>query len=246
MEPREYSDEELVVYLDGQMDAAERAVLQEAAKSDPVLAERIDALRIDTGALQAGFGALLSEAPELYVSQTQPTGDSGWGRGWVAAAAAALFAMGLGLGWQSSPPGGADPWLQAVADYQVLYTTDTLAGAPTDAAGRAPGLALASERIGLDLTETLLSVEGLSLQRAQVLSFEDKPLVQVAYLTDAGDPVAFCFMKGSGEETPESIELSGLNATVWSRGGYRYVLIGPTDSGFLRAAAIELSQRVQG
>lgn len=244
MKTRDYIDEELVAYLDGQMGEAERAGLEEAAASDPGLAARIDELRLDIGNLRAGFEALLSEAPDFKVPEPAPSSFSTWKQALAMAAAAALFALGLGLGWSSSPPGAPASWLQAVADYQVLYTPDTLAGAPQDVAGRAPGLALASERIGLDLTEGMLAVEGLSFQRAQVLSFEGQPLVQVAYLTDDGAPVAFCLMKGKGDSVLESAEISGLNATVWSQGDHRYVLIGPVDTGLLRQTAGVLSQRL--
>ena len=245
MQPGEYSDADLVAYLDGGLDADTRASIEDAVATDPELAVRLGALSLDVDALRDGFDDLLGGAPDLEVPEPAPR--RGWGFGW-AAAAVALFAIGLGAGWGLAPRGEAENWHQAVADYQVLYTTETLAATPLAAEARASGLANASERIGLELTEENLAVDGMTLQRAQVLSYEGAPLIQVAYLTDDGAPVAFCIMKAreAGSPDPRGFEIAGLEAATWEAGAHAFILIGPVDDEALGAKARSLASRFQG
>ena len=245
MRSEDYSDADLVAYLDGGLDAQTRASLEAAVDTDPGLGERLAALSLDTEALREGFAALLADAPDQALPP--PVARPGWGIG-RAAAAAALLVIGLGAGWALAPRGEAGHWHQAVADYQVLYTTETLAATPLPAEARASGLANASERIGLDLTEERLAVEGMTFQRAQVLSYQGAPLIQVAYLTDQGAPVAFCIMRAEdgGDAAPEGAEIAGLQAATWQRGGHAFILIGPVEGRAVRASAEALAARFAG
>ena len=246
MQADRYSDADLVAYLDGRLDDEERSRLKAAAAEDPHLAERLDALATDTGALRDGFDDLLGQAPDLSVPQalarraTYP--------GWTPFAAAAVFVIGLGIGWMMGTEQEPDGWHQAVADYQVLYTTETLAASPLGSDARAAGLANASRRVGLELTEDLLAVEGMVFQRAQVLSYEGSPLIQVAYLTDDGMPVAFCIMRQGGSQgsLPEGRTLAGLAASTWQAGEHAFILIGPVGAEVLANHAKVLSERLPG
>ena len=85
-------------------------------------------------------------------------------------------------------------WRAAVADYLSLYTTDTLAGIPDDPDQRARELAAAGARLSLPLDVGKVVLPDLTLKRAELFAFRDKPLVQVAYLSPATGPVAFCMV----------------------------------------------------
>ena len=246
MQAAEYSDADLITYLDGGLDQDSRLRLESAMASDPDLAGRIGALAMDTHSLRDGFDALLAEAPKLHVPEV-PARYSRPG-GWAAVAAVALFAIGLGAGWTLSSRGESETWHQAVADYQVLYTTETLSATPLGPQAKEAGLANASTRIGLKLTQDLLAVEGMTFQRAQVLSFEGAPLIQVAYLTDKGAPVAFCIMRqdGSNESQPSNRTIAGLSAAVWEAGEHAFILIGPVGEEQLQGQAQTLAKRLSG
>ena len=64
MRSEDYSDADLVAYLDGGLDADTRASLEAAVDTDPGLGERLAALSLDTEALREGFAALLADAPD--------------------------------------------------------------------------------------------------------------------------------------------------------------------------------------
>ncbi|MEM1298745.1 MAG: hypothetical protein AAGH68_05640 [Pseudomonadota bacterium] len=242
MSGQEITDETLVAYLDGALPADAHADVEAALASDAGLAERLAGLGVDVGALKAGFDGLLAEAPTVALPPV--TANSNW-RPWQAAAAAALFVIGMAAGWGLS--GDATPdWHQAVADYQVLYTTETLSATPLDAEARAAGLARVNERLGLTLDADALALDGMAFQRAQMLSHQGAPLAQIAFLDDNGAPIAFCIMKAEERAAREAIEIAGLSASTWAGGGFTYILIGPADASRLDAAAEILQSRMPG
>lgn len=243
MTPDQITDEHLVAFLDGALDGAKHAAVAAALAGDANLRARLAALDLNLSALRDGFEAVLADAPPLEIAV--PPTPAIW-RPIHAAAAAAMLAIGFGLGWSGTQLGQPDPWHQAVANYQVLYTTQTLTATPLPPAAQEAGLRAVSAEIGLDLSKEALAVEGLDFQRAQILSHEGAPLIQVAYLTEDGAPVAFCFMRGQAVSDPEATTLSGLNASTWARAGYTFILIGPVDEAVLARAAQTLRDRLPG
>ena len=135
----------------------------------------------------------------------------------------------------------AKGWRQAVADYQMLFTTDSLS---PDQGGDA-ALALASERVGLALDPATRAASGLQFRRAQLLAFNDKPLVQLAFLGDGGVPVAFCIIASNKPEAETQFEVrNGLGIVHWIIGGYGLMVIGDLPEDRLKSIAHELRQSV--
>ena len=250
MSEHDITDETLVAYLDGALSDTEHARVDAALAADALLGERLAGLDLDTDALRDGFAHMLATAPAIAIPEPdaspRPQLAANKNRSPLqAVAAAALLAIGIGLGWGLGSDNNSAPgWHKAVADYQVLYTTDTLAAVPVSAEARAQGLATVNRHLGMDLTEEQLALDGMALQRAQILSFEGAPLAQVAFLDNAGIPIALCIMQGDSSEARAQIEIAGLNAATWSGGGYSYILIGPTDAGKLDTAASVLQSRL--
>lgn len=242
MSGHEITDETLVAYLDGALSAEACAQVEAALASDAGLAERLAGLDVDMDALRAGLDGLLAQAPAVPL--TPVPANSNW-RPLQAAAAVALFVIGMGAGWGLTRDATPD-WHQAVADYQVLYTTETLDAAPLDAKARAAGLTRVSERLGLALDAEKLALDGMTFQRAQMLRHEGAPLAQIAFLGDDGAPIALCIMRADEKTVRETIEIAGLNASTWAGGGYTYILIGPADAQRLDEAAKVLQSRMPG
>lgn len=140
------------------------------------------------------------------------------------------------------PVVAAKGWRQAVADYQVLFTTDSL----TPDQGDGAALALASEQVGLTLDPATRAAAGLEFRRAQVLAFKDKPLVQLAYLGDGGVPVAFCIIASNKPEADVQYEVrNGLGIVHWIIGGYGLMVIGDLPEDRLNSIARDLRQSVR-
>ncbi|MEO1494152.1 MAG: hypothetical protein AAFV19_18525 [Pseudomonadota bacterium] len=248
--PTPLSDETIVAYLDGQVPKAEAAAIDAARAQDPDLDARIAALEVDLVALGDAMDAILSRAPvnalpEPDVAQSTTAQSTGWG--WRAAAAAMVFAAGLGAGILLDRDPESPDWRQAVADYQVLYTSETVTATPLDAERREAGLAHVAQRIGLDLDDARIAVDGLSFQRAQILDFNGQALGQLVYLDQTGAPIAFCLMRvDEADSPPREITLAGLAASTWNADGLGFIVIGPTDPVVIESAATELSARFSG
>lgn len=58
---RTWSDETIAAYVDGELDAAQRADLEAALGADPALAERVEQERALRSRVEAAFGAVLDE-----------------------------------------------------------------------------------------------------------------------------------------------------------------------------------------
>lgn len=141
----------------------------------------------------------------------------------------------------AAPVVTAKGWRQAVADYQMLFTTDSL----TPDQGGDAALALASERVGLPLDPATRAASGLQFRRAQLLAFNGKPLVQLAYLGDDGVPVAFCIIASNKPEADTQYEVrNGLGIVHWIIGGYGLMVIGDLPEDRLSRIASDLRKSI--
>lgn len=132
-------------------------------------------------------------------------------------------------------------WRQAVADYQILFTSDSL----TPYQGGDSGLALANAALGIPLDTIASDVDGLNFRRVQLLQFKDKVLVQVAYLSHTGKPVSFCVIaSGKPQQAVEVEQRNGLGIVHWILAGYGFMVIGDVPDDELQVMASDLMTRV--
>ena len=104
-------------------------------------------------------------------------------------------------------------------------------------AERAAQLAEVSAALGLDLT-SVPDAEGLTLKRAQVLGFNGKPLVQLAYQRADGTPVALCIIPAGPDGKAVSMGVAqGMELARWNTPGFGFLLIGGQDQQPLRNEA---------
>jgi anti-sigma factor RsiW len=262
------TDEMLTAYVDGELPPDERSRVNQALATDPAIKKRYEALAA-TPALKEPFGLLLGAAPadrlaailreaEAKVAVAAPSAPP---RAWSAirpraaiAAAILLFLAGgaVGIGLQSAVLQSAgtgneekENWRAAVADYLSLYTSDTLAGIPDDPDERARELAEAGGKLALPLDVGKVVLPDLTLKRAQVFAFRDKPLVQVAYLSPTAGPVAFCIIEnGQKDAAPAFEEREGKGVVFWGKGGRGFMIIGKLPRDRLELLAQTLAARI--
>lgn len=247
---RRFSDEELTAYLDEELTAADAQAVSAALDSDPALRARLNSLTFDRDSLDAAFTALLTEAPDppaMRDADKAATDRTKKRTRWAVAAAAAVgFVIGAST-LPLLPLDGPDSWQQAAAIYHKLYVTETLIPVTPSDEQLSLELARVSESLQRDISlGELEGLDALSPRRAQILSFADQPLVQIAFLSDDGVPVALCILRSDeAEETAIDIrEMEGMSAATWSRDGYEFMLIGGTNNGRIHAAAETLSGRL--
>jgi len=226
MQSSPITDEELTAFLDGEADPELAARITMMRESDPVVADRLHALQIDVAAIRDAF-SLDQLNPPAFVqpAAAAPAKRIGWA---MPAAIAASFIAGL-LVTSIVRPAPAPSWVDMVAAYQALYVTETLAG-PVQSPGSFEGvMARAQDLLGVDLRGAA-GLQGLEFKRAQVLGFDQAPLIQIAYLDADGAPFAFCITNtAQADVVAGQMMAHGLAVNAWSENGIGYVLVGGDD-----------------
>lgn len=220
------SDEMLTAFLDGELSTLESQKVQKAIATDPALSERLASLDIVTPDLTAAFDGILASAPAMPdlppMEEERSRGVFG-----LAAAAIAGVAIGFGATFGFSQPQDPD-WKEAIANYQTLYVPETLATAQNDTA-QSERLAGFAARLDLDLAQAQ-TADGFDFRRVQMLGYEGSPLVQMAYVSETGEPFAFCITAvDEADYAPQTDMISGLAAAHWVKDGYGFLVIGGDD-----------------
>ena len=238
----DYSDEQLTAYLDGELDSQEAAALEQALEHSPDLRQQLNRLRIDTGAISQAGEALLTSAPPLPDDLVAPIADEPQRVPfrWPAIAAVALLCFLAGAGitklFFSAPE---DSWQDFAAVYHALYVANTLNHIDQNEAAAEAELVRVSGALGKTINLGDLQAGPLDYKRAQILGYKGKPLLQLAFLSKIGAPVALCIYR-SGEAASAAVaaaSLRGLSAATWSKDGYEFLLIGGTDQKLITDAA---------
>ena len=250
----------LVAYIDGELDAGEKAALERRLAADPALGARLAELRRGGRDFAAAYDVLLAAAPTerlnaMLKGMTVPRQRRSVAR-MVGAIAAALviFAIGAAAGLfaprilniqvaeEPQPPN----WRQVVAEYITLTTADTLAAIPVDAGFLDKEVAAISKRVSLSLSTAKLSLPHVYLKKAEALDFRGRPLVQFAYLSPDAGPIAFCIIASAGRaDTPRAFEQrEGSNIVFWNKDGRGYMLIGKAPRDALEKFADSLAAQV--
>lgn len=136
MSARAFSDETLMAFADGELDAAEAAAVGAAIDGDPALAKRVDAFRMTRRSVRAAFGEIAREpVPAALTAFVMAGGASRASSATrpplvrrlmpMAAALACLLAGGTGY-WLGMRGAGPSPVAQVVALGPLAAALDTL------------------------------------------------------------------------------------------------------------------------
>ena len=234
MQDRYFSDEELVAYLDGEQDFAPADAIDRALPGDAALRARLDALTLDRTALQEAFADVAPDQVMVPLAQDRrPHG--GVYAGLCAAAVVAALAVGFVIGSARNAP--LNGWADYVAAYQALYSNSTLSHIQAAPAEQQAELDRVAASIGKTMSVDELSMfPGVQYTRSQILSFEGRALIQLAFLTSTGEPLALCIIRSdaAGSSTAAEIgTMEGLSTALWSQDGYDYLLIGGQDEALI-------------
>ncbi|MGI9409639.1 MAG: anti-sigma factor family protein, partial [Hyphomicrobiaceae bacterium] len=196
---RTYSDEELTAYLDGELDALRCRELEADLKQDGQLRGRLEALSVDTDSVRQSFEQLLalSPAPPSFLDGTRPAQSrmSSTAASFVTVVALTCLLLGAGAGWLYR---GSEnrTWQAFAAAYHALYVNRTLSGVNNNSQIALGELQRVSDALGKDLRlGDLQRSRQLDYKRAQVLGFQGRPLVQLAFLSKVGAPIALCIIR---------------------------------------------------
>ncbi|MEM9440609.1 MAG: hypothetical protein AAGA73_09215 [Pseudomonadota bacterium] len=257
MDKSNFSDEMLTAFLDGEADAASANRIMAALKTDPKLAKRIEALEIPKPMIRSAFDIAMQAAPVDRLEKTLDIKSANLtientqrGRRAIvkiaAVAAVLAFALGLATGRFSWQPAGGEDWRVSVAEYQALYSPETLRSIVTDAVESHDSIRHVAAQVGAPIEPAVLQgLNGVQFKRAQVLRWRDDPLAQFAFLTHEGVPLAFCATPTQEANQPFDHQvLKGLASSSWVADGVAYMVIGGEDALLVKALAEQLRRSI--
>ncbi|SAL52933.1 anti-sigma factor family protein [Caballeronia telluris] len=249
-------DSLLMSYVDGELPPEQRAEVEAAIAHSDDLSGRVAALRASCLPYRAAYERQavpplpesLTRRIEELVSVTTPHQRAAERRGrrWPVQWAAAAFVAGAicsgvltgYLGGANPLRPGVDPWVRSVADYQVLYGRDTVANIREDKVSTEQVLADIHQRDGMPVSVPDLRQAGLKFKRVQRLNYHDRPLVQMVYLPERGDPVALCIIEdGQGDAPVRSQQVGEMKTVTWRANRLAYVLLAKDTSVDLQRMA---------
>lgn len=223
-----FSDETLLAYLEGTLDQAQCDAIEAAVEDDVELELRLMSLDPFAPVVQQVFEDVPAIAPAVDLPESAKPARFGNLRRLVAVAAATAIAAVTLTFWATRP--AELGWAQQAAIYQSLYVPQTIASLDNSPAALDAQFSEAEEQLGRSLNRSALeALPGLELKRAQVLSFKGKPLVQVVFADDEGQPFAFCIIRQGPAAPNKNVKqavLSGLATATWAQDGYGYMLLG--------------------
>jgi len=247
----DFTDDQLLAYLDGGLTDDESRDVEEAVMRDPALETRLMALDPLASSVSAAFASVpdparlaeIDKAPRTPVQRRRisVSGVSGL-------IAAGVFGLGVGYVLFSGPApqveiAAAPSWKGQVAAYHSLYVAETLGEGSADQNEIAEQLTIAESVLGLDLPEAVLNDLGeLSLRRTQILGFNGATLVQIAFQSAEGAPISLCIIKGDRTAKPSVVmeRLAGLSSASWSSESHGFLLIGGEDDAIIAETAEKL------
>ena len=248
-----YSDKDLHDYLSGTLEKDVTGALEHALTKDAALEKRLLALDPLSETIPEAFDNC-PPADRLQSLHQRIASAPAWsapvpiwkralpfaaGAGVAGAIAASALFLTVGTG----PQPEAD-WHQQVAAYQALYVPDTVLNIEPTWEGLQRQFREAEAAVGLDLQpEVLVDLEPLTLKRAQILGYRGAPLIQIAFSTPDGTPVAFCILKydePSGSTQAAYAEMEGLASATWATDTHGFMLIGGEDGAEIKRIAERL------
>ena len=237
----ELSDELLVAYVDGELNAPQRAAVQAQLKDDEAARDKVRDLEETSRLLRMAF----EDEPVATVVQLKP--QAGRGRnllarrpvlsGLATAAAVVLMIAAGAIGWHTETGEDRAELMSEVAAYHALYAAETehLAEVP---ANRKPHI---EEWLGQRLKRSLsvpdLATAGWDFEGARLLAEGHDPIAQLLYSAPGRQPIAVCItFSDKGETKPVQYDPGeGLRVEAWDTSGYLYIVVGALDTTELRS-----------
>ncbi|HEY0290550.1 MAG TPA: transcriptional regulator [Pseudomonas sp.] len=246
------SDEMLVAWLDGELDAEQQRQIQVLVEHDEHIAQRVAYLHRSDLPFKAAFKPLLEQAPverlqEMLKTLPRPAQLSMSRRAFLARAAGLVIAGVLAdrLFIAARMPVAGQGWRASVAQYMALYTPQTLDNLAPDGASHSAQLTSVGQQLGLPLDPQTVALPGAEFKRAQTLDYDGVPIGQLTYLDARHGPLALCITAAtSGPTSLASEQRLGMNVVYWSSIDHAYMLIGRNPLEDLKIMARSIQRKL--
>ncbi|HWI29792.1 MAG TPA: hypothetical protein VN668_22645 [Stellaceae bacterium] len=252
------SDERLIAYLDGELDADERASIEQRLERDSELRDRARLLSESAALLRTAFDDVLHEPlPERLVlaarGETGKVVDLGAARGqrwrrrlrdrrwWIGVAAAAslaAFAVGVGVGGGEVPlsvgpvAGNAPHGAELVSD----SFPDNLAGYYRRYVNVGPNDSTTFDKLPQNFHLPNLKPWGLEFEGARFLMVEGQQAMALMYTTSnktLGPVLVVVANSGKADKTTDFSHRGDINVLRWRHHGHAYAIAGTASINYL-------------
>lgn len=240
-----FSDEDLRNYLDGALAADRAAELETALAQNPALEERLMVLDplsgMNAGTQDAFLAPTEDQSAAWQATLSSAAAPQAGYRFAHLAAAAVVGAVIVGAGWFASNDNTAPDWRANVATYQALYSAETIAALDADSAALSAQLDQLEDQLGFTGLERVVDgIEGLTPLRGQILAHDGKPLGQIVFATEDGQPVALCLI-GRSTSVADVVarlgQMEGMASAAFESAGHAWLLIGTEDAALIEDVA---------
>ncbi|TIS93080.1 MAG: anti-sigma factor [Mesorhizobium sp.] len=250
MSRRDFSERDIHMALDGELPGDERAAYDAWLEANPEMKAKSARYIADRAALRAAFAGVLDEPVPARLRKVvlgeaparTPASGSRW---WLAAAAAAVLAVG-GLGGYFAGIGGvgredeAEDQLaeQAIAAH-VVYAAEQRHAVEVPAADKDHLQTWLTNRVGLKLVAPDLTAEGFQLVGGRLLPAGQGKAAMLLYEDAKGERVSLFVTAESAEKAKGTyaVEADGPEAVYWLDKGYGCAVVGSLPRERLAAVA---------
>ena len=236
------TEDELHVYIDGELPADRREAVEAWLVSHPEDAARVAAWRTQAEAIRARYGDVINESvPDRLVLKRIMRNRRSWGA-IAAAVAVAAFVVGAAAGWMAR---GASAGGQSSFD---LLASEAL-GAHTLYIGEVRHpievkaeenhlLPWLSRRVGTTLRAPELGAFDLKLLGGRLLPGIKGPAALFMYETAGGERVTiYCSRLAEPSTAFRYVASEKFGAVYWAEGGFGWVVSGPMEKTRLKSIA---------
>ncbi len=260
------SDELLLAYVDGQLDRPQAGAVAQLARDDYDIASRVKRLQDTQGRLMENFGAILRTHQAQPLDTAIRLDDAPAERGLfgfglmpvIAAAIAVVVAIAyFSTGGEEPTPSmkvaerlsdapAASNWQTDVAGLHSFISRDTLSSSEQSQANRDVVAIQLSRfvRRTKPITPPDFSKHGLTLSRGQVLNYQGKRFMQLAYVGKEEQPVALYVMAGGADARMTDVVRGEVKTVSWASGGASFVLAGFLPQDSIRALAVVAQNQI--
>jgi anti-sigma factor RsiW len=243
----------LIAYVDGELDAAGAAAVEQALAEDHELRETAARLRQSTVLLRAAlderrFGEM-SERNEQTLAVLHGTRRPV--RRWLAPIAACLVGLAIGIGGMLAAERvrqARSPLMTVVAevlDYHRVFSREDEHLVEIPAARQAEFTAWLGERLGRVIHVPDLTANGLTFAGGRMLVVEGEPTAQIVYVRENGPPIAVCIMPWAQAHPLWVFERGDSRVLVWARENFLYTIVGEASEAELREIFLRIKPLVE-
>ncbi|TIO07467.1 anti-sigma factor [Mesorhizobium sp.] len=250
MTPRDFSERDIHMALDGELPGDERVAYDAWLDANPEMKARSARYVADRAALRAAFAGVLDEPvparlQKIVFGEAPVKTAASRSRWWQAAAAAAMLAIGGVGGYVAGIDrlGLEDPAEDHLAEQaiaaHVIYAAEKRHAVEVPASDKDHLQTWLSNRVGLKLVAPDLAAEGFQLVGGRLLPAGESKAAMLLYEDDKGERISLFVTAESAEKAKGTYgsEENGPEAVYWLDKGYGCAVVGSLPRAQLTAVA---------